>query len=234
MRNLIKRGLAKITKNTGVYERFDYTYDPKTVLSSRWVAHYLIYKKFLEHAKNVPTLDLCCGSGAGTKFIAETLKVNVFGIDYSDKAIEYSRKHNATELTEYSVMDLHKQLNLLGQLVKNRKIKQVFFVESIEHINDYYVVLDTLLENGVERIFVSTPKEEEDVDIHGYHVNPLTPSKITKLKERYDVTILEYVKFVDLTSIDKENYMQTYFTSNDKEGLNYLFIIKVKNNSLED
>src|SRR5690348_8858894 len=142
---LFKKILDKIIKNTGVYERFDYAYDPNTVLSSKWIAHYMIYKKFLEHAKNVPTLDLCCGSGAGTKFIAETLKTNIFGIDYSNKAITYAKKYNTTELIEYRVLDLNKQLKQLLKLIKNYKIKQVFFIEAIEHITNDYVILDMLL-----------------------------------------------------------------------------------------
>ena len=96
-------------KNSGEFERFEYKFDEIDSLSSIWCAHYMIYKKFLEHAENVSTLDLCCGVGPGTILISKKLNVQVIGIDYSKKAINYAKKNNLNKGTEYFCLNLRKQ-----------------------------------------------------------------------------------------------------------------------------
>ena len=132
-------------KNSGEFERFKYKFDEIDSLSSIWCAHYVIYSKFLEYAENVSTLDLCCGVGPGTILISKKLNIPVTGIDYSKKAINYAKKNNLNKETEYFCLNLHNELQRLEELVVKKNIKQVFFVEGIEHIKNDYDVIDILL-----------------------------------------------------------------------------------------
>lgn len=222
--------------NVGNFERFDYKYEPNTVMTSDWVAHYFIYKKFLQRAECVPSLDLCCGSGAGTILIANTLNVNVVGIDYSDDAIKYSQNFNTTQLTQYHKLDLNKKddLQTLKDIIVSNKILQVFFIEGIEHLRVPNDLIEILLKNGVKRIFISTPYEKEDTIPSGYHTYPFTTSIYYNFSKRFNAKILCYCKYVDKEKIksllkdrlEENQIIEQQFTNSTSDALNYLIEIQ--------
>lgn len=176
----------------GCVERFYFKYDRDKVLESEWVAHYFIYRKFLQIAERVPTLDLCSGSGAGTKLIAESLRVRVVGVDYSVEALKFAENQNQNSLIEYYQLDLNKtnSLDFLRELIVSKGLQQVFFIEGIEHIQSPNEVISTILESGIERVFISTPFEQESTTRLGYHVYPFTPSVYDRFVVRFGSKVL--------------------------------------------
>jgi SAM-dependent methyltransferase len=232
--NLRKAIMNKIGgKNTGA-ERFYFKYGSGNALTSEWVAHYFIYTRFLQNARQVPTLDLCCGSGAGTKLIAEMLKVRVAGADYSDEALAFAQTENGGEGITYYKLDLNKQLDTLQDLIRSKGIKQVFFIEGIEHIKRPVDVVNVLLTSGVQEIFISTPNEKEGTTSEGHHISPFTPSTYADFEKRFGSKVLCYCKFVDKNQmpgllaegLTEDEIMQRHFTnSREDSALNYLMQI---------
>lgn len=90
-------------------------------------------------------------------------------------------------------------MHALRNLAESRQIKQVFFVEGIEHVTNHLEIVDALLAEGVERVLVSTPKEKEGAAPVDWHVNPITPKKMVEMGERYALEMYGYCKFVDCT-----------------------------------
>src|SRR3989338_4727840 len=131
----VKKYGRKVLKKqySGHVERYYTKYDKNKTIEQAWIGHYLIYKKMLEYVKKVPTLDLCCGSGAGTIVLSEFLKEKIIGVDYSSKAINFAKRHNQNSLTHYEKLDLNhdKDVEKLKKIIILNKLKQVFFIEGI-------------------------------------------------------------------------------------------------------
>lgn len=167
-------------------------------------------------------MDLCCGSGPGTRFLRDALDAPVLGVDYSEEAILYARANNAADGIEFVRLDLLREAPRLRRLVEGRRIRQAFFVEGIEHIPNHVEIIDTLFEAGVERLLVSTPKEEEGTPPLDWHINPITPSKMAAMEARYALRVYAYCKFVDWKRSAWRDPAE-YVTENSEEGTNYIF-----------
>lgn len=238
--------LSKFTKNIvnkikkknsfdGHFERFYFAFDKDNVYNSNWLAHFFIYKKFLSLSKELPTLDLCCGSGAGTKIISSFLNTITIGIDYSKEAIDYAKINNTSKLISYHILDLNNENDImkLSTIIKLNKIKQVFFIEGIEHVLHPEIILETLLNNGVIKIFISTPLENENVLPEKFHVHPFTPSIYEQFAKKFEFRTICYCKFVDKlivksqleSGLSEEKVIEQYFTKSKSEALNYLIEI---------
>lgn len=241
--NILRKLINRINSGqpTGEVERYYFAYDQSKVLESIWAGHYIIYRKFVQIAERIPTLDLCCGCGAGTKLISESLRIRVAGVDYSAESVNYAKKYNSDSFTEYYVLDLNNRSDLssLKRLVKSQGLRQVFFIEGIEHIRQSDTVVTSLLESGVERIFVSTPFEQEGTRPQSYHVNPFTPKVYEQFAARFSARIICYCKptlVADVRDLvgkgfGEEYLMQKYLTSSTTGARNYLIEISCPANS---
>ena len=159
-------------------ERYYYTYvNGADALHSCWVAHYMIYKAFLDKAEKVNTLDLCCGSGPGTKLIATSIGCSTIGTDYSQEALDYAGAYNFHEKVSYYKIDLN-DTDKLKQIITDKEIKQIFFVEAIEHIKFDLAqkLLQLFVKNNINKIFISTPFG--NFNSGGFHVNILTRANL--------------------------------------------------------
>ncbi|MGH7175546.1 MAG: class I SAM-dependent methyltransferase, partial [Minisyncoccia bacterium] len=67
----------------------------------------MIYRLFIdEPILKVPTLDIACGSGAGSKMLALATGCPVLGIDYSAEALAYATRNNASPGLTFRRLDL--------------------------------------------------------------------------------------------------------------------------------
>ena len=204
-------------------ERMDYTYSAGTAMGSRWAAHYVIYRESAKHASRLaPALDLCCGSGPGTRFLHDALAAPVLGIDYSEEAIRYARANNSADGIEFVLLDVRRETLRLCRLVKDRCIRQAFCIEGIEHIPNHTEVIDALFDAGIEKILVSTPMEKEEAPSLDWHINPITPSKMAAMGGRYALRVYAYCLPVDWTRSAGRD-PSSYVTECAEEGLNYIF-----------
>lgn len=216
-------------------ERYYVQYLPQGMLGTSWVAHYLIYGRFLKEALPVPTLDLCCGAGAGTAMLAEALKVPILGIDRSDEALHYASEVNNRPRITYHKVDLDDPSDRaqLSALVSRAGIEQVFFIEGIEHLADPEGVLDLLLAANVRRIFISTPVEPAGSQGGTYHTNPFTPERFDRFMQRYRATRLGRCLPLVLPTVadqladgrDEQWFQDHYLTEAGGSDGNYLIMI---------
>lgn len=232
----------KILKNKKILsheERYYCKYNKDTVLKSIWVGHYLIYKKMIEFAEKIPTIDLCCGSGAGTKLLSESLRNKAIGIDYSNEAIAYAQANNQNSLTTFKKLDLNdfKDLQKLKKIIFSQKFEQVFFIEGIEHIHNPKKIISTLIESGVKLIFISTPFEKEDQESEGFHISPFTPSTYKEFSKQFNSKLVCYAKAMEATKIHEQirigvtesELLKKYFADKKNLALNYLILIDNRN-----
>ncbi len=201
----------------------DYTYSAGTAMGSQWAAHYVIYRESAKHASRLaPTLDICCGSGPGTRFLHDALAAPVLGVDYSEEAIRYARANNSADGIEFVLLDVRRETLRLCRLVKDRCIRQAFCIEGIEHIPNHTEVIDALFDAGIEKILVSTPKEKEGASPLDWHVNPITPTKMAAMGDRYALQVHAYCRLVDWAQSAGRD-PSSYVTECAEEGLNYIF-----------
>lgn len=67
-------------------------------MGSAWAAHYVICAELAGHAlPAAPTLDLCCGSGPGTRYLRGALGSAAAGVDYPEAALRYARDNNMAD-----------------------------------------------------------------------------------------------------------------------------------------
>lgn len=247
----IKKLLKKVyslfvsAKNDGPAERFYYKYtgeldDTKKVnaaLQSQWTAHYMIYRQFLKVAEPVTTIDICCGSGAGTKCISETLDVKVIGIDYSGEAIDFARNNNSNSSIIYEKFDLRKavDLNKIKDLIAINNVRQAFFIEGIEHLSmeNAEKIIKLLFDNRISRIFISTPFEKEGKLPEVHHMNPFTPSRFEQFSMKFHIKSICYLKYVTLPDVmaliekgyDGDEILRQYITYSKEQAGSFLMEI---------
>ncbi|QEM69763.1 methyltransferase domain-containing protein [Geobacter sp. FeAm09] len=220
----------------GSTERYTVVYDKGRMLESIWVAHYLIYQKFIHLADKSVTIDLCSESGAGTKLISEYTGRLAIGVDYSDDALRFATKNNSSPHTEYHRLDLnlYDDIRTLKEMIRQGGVKQMFFVEGIEHLKFPYEIVLSALDAGVERIFISTPiVHDHEVNDEHYHITPFTDAYLADFISRFDARIVSYCKHMRLDNIQRELaaghqlgfFMENYFTGTRPESGNYLISI---------
>ncbi len=204
-------------------ERFDYAYSADTAMGSAWAAHYVMYAELARHAlAEAPTMDLCCGSGPGTRYLRGELGSDIVGVDYSEDALRYARDNNMADGIEFVRIDLRSELHALRGLARRRSIRQVFFVEGMEHVTNHLEIIDALFGEGIEKVLVSTPREREGAAPADWHVNPITPRRMGELEERYVLEMYGYCRFVDCARSAGRDPAE-YVTDKVEEGVNYVF-----------
>ena len=91
--------------------------------------HFCAYKYAQSFVKGKEVLDIGCGEGYGSDFLASSAK-SVLGIDYDLAVIDYAKDKYHKAGLEFSVMDI-KNLDSLS-----RKFDVICSFQNIEHIQD--------------------------------------------------------------------------------------------------
>lgn len=167
----------------------------------------MIYRLFLEEpALKVPTIDICSGSGAGSKLLAIETGSHVVGVDYSRDAIEWANEHNAHERLRFEQLDLtdRRSVKHLRRVIDDVGIEQAFFIEGIEHLPVVHSdrLIGLLLESGVKRIRISTPYEQPGKQAEVHHITPFTPDRFKEFEDRWGARVLCYLRFIDVANLN--------------------------------
>lgn len=74
-------------------------------------------------------LDLCCGNGLLTKYIAKNAGF-ILGVDFSDTMLINANKYNAGDNIEYLLHDV-KKINALTKIIKSKRINKVIIYDAL-------------------------------------------------------------------------------------------------------
>lgn len=141
--------------------------------------------KFVE-GKNV--LDIGCGVGAGANLMAKHGAKSVVGVDYSSRAISYSKKHFTAPNLKF------KKMNALSLKFKRNTFDLIICFEIIEHLppkshKDFVKQLSRLTsKDGI--CFCSTPNKlisspNRKKPYNPYHKKEFTPDEFLNLFKNY-------------------------------------------------
>jgi 2-polyprenyl-3-methyl-5-hydroxy-6-metoxy-1,4-benzoquinol methylase len=135
------------------------------------------YQFACRHLLPGTVLDIACGTGYGTRMLADWSDDVCTGVDVSGEAVEYAKTRYADEKTRFicnSIMDF--------DVNADSRFSNIVSLETIEHIENPAAVvrhLKSLLMPG-GRLIVSAPVTPS-VDANPYHVNDFTSKSFRKL-----------------------------------------------------
>ena len=144
--------------------------------------HVARYAFAAELAVGRDVLDVACGVGYGSQWLAKNGAKSVLGIDIADDAIEHARQNYFHQAVKFEVADAL-ELEFEGTF------DVITCFEFIEHVEDQRRVLD-----GIKRalrpsglLIISTPRPLEEKRT-GFHVHELTFEELRELlSERFPV-----------------------------------------------
>lgn len=135
-------------------------------------------------------LDVACGTGYGSKILLDNGAKKVYGVDISEKAIEYSKEYFCDKNLIFKCGDatnLGFQDNMFDVIVS---------FETVEHIMNYHEYLEEIMRvlklNGI--FIVSTPNKQvcspnSEKPLNIFHANEFTFTEFTSLLTNYFVNL---------------------------------------------
>jgi ubiquinone/menaquinone biosynthesis C-methylase UbiE len=161
------------------------------VLSNYHIKRYEFASNFIGGKK---ILDIACGTGYGSAFLKNAGALKVTGIDISEEAIEYARKHFSAPDIDFQVGNA---TNILS--VGDESVELIVSFETIEHIKEYENYLKemrrVLKNNGM--IILSTPNKkfsspDTEKPTNPYHFIEFYMDEFTELLGRYFSSVITY------------------------------------------
>jgi 2-polyprenyl-3-methyl-5-hydroxy-6-metoxy-1,4-benzoquinol methylase len=143
--------------------------------------HIASYEYALQYAQDKIVLDYGCGSGYGTKMLAEKAK-SVTGVDISEEAIAYAQENFQSENLIFANIDD----------IKNQKFDVIISFQVIEHIQntkEYLKKLKSWLNpNGI--LVITTPERKGRIfklqkPWNIYHIREYSIKSMSKLLSNY-------------------------------------------------
>ena len=151
--------------------------------------HLSAYRFAKDYAQNKEVLDIGCGEGYGSDYLAGFAK-RVIGIDYDKEIIDYAKDKYQKNNLQFYIMDV-KDLNSLTD-----KFDLVCSFQFIEHIDDtktFFENIKNLLNNN--GVFICSTPNRKDASPLGntpfskFHVKEYLSSEFKELLETYFVKI---------------------------------------------
>jgi len=199
------------------------------------LARYEFAGEVLRQRKRQCILDLACGTGYGSSFLAESN--TVVGIDRDREAIAFAKKHYGANI-KFIVGDIEK--SLASQGLTSQGYDAVCAFEIIEHLNKPIIFLKNVCSVlKPHSIFIlSTPNayiSSPDGKLKSkYHVKEFTKSELEKLLHKHFRKVELYgqrksrrAKKALESFMESQSVRQT-FVDNDKFGIRKLFPKKIK------
>jgi len=156
-----------------------------------WAEHYARYILSSFFIKGKVVLDVACGSGYGSFYLAEKGAKKVFGIDNSEETIKYAKRTYPHPKVEYSVGDA------LDLKLPGNSIDVVVSFETIEHVPDHRRFLGevkrVLKKDGL--LIISTPNKGVFPPGNPFHTKEFT------FKE-FKTTLEEFFKNIEVLCQD--------------------------------
>ena len=159
---------------------FDEICGPETEIYKEHITRYEFAHRFIKTGDTV--LDIACGSGYGTKLLANVKNSHIYGCDISKDAIEYAEKHYHGNNIIYEIQNISKL-----------KYSDNFFdcivcFETIEHVPDYEKAIKeftrVLKKNGI--LIISTPNKDvtQNYEENEFHYHEFSKNEFTTLLTR--------------------------------------------------
>jgi 2-polyprenyl-3-methyl-5-hydroxy-6-metoxy-1,4-benzoquinol methylase len=159
------------------FERMVPEYHRRTITYGEHVSR---YTAALPLVKGKIVLDIACGSGYGTKLLAEAAQ-KVFGVDVAEDAVKYAETNYSSSRTEYLVGDG------VSIPLATASVDVVISFETIEHIPDYkqfLVEVKRVLRPGGVMV-LSTPNDLEFAEGNHFHVHEFKLDELVGLTKQY-------------------------------------------------
>ena len=167
--------------------------DP-VIQHDKWVLdHYARYMFTLSLASGMRVLDAACGTGFGSKMLAEARASSVVGIDLSQSAIDYACEHYAHEHVQYHCKDI-----LALSAKEDGLFDLVVCFETLEHIVQAEAALDAFVQVTAPRgmFVVSVPNEIDRPTNNPYHLSNFSREHLLSLLgARFKNVTLYYQNF---------------------------------------
>ncbi len=189
MMNILQKGLWEVKKVmlriTGSYSHSGERVCP-AIPDDNYRAHLLVYQFMSQFVKNKIVLDIGCGTGYGANYLAQQGAISVWGIDYSEDAIAYAKKHYKDAKLDYRCM------NAESIKFPNASFDVVTSSENLEHlpnpgrnIAEIRRVLkkDGLLLLGTPNKEVSSPGQEKSPN--PFHLKEFTYEELESLLKKH-------------------------------------------------
>ena len=130
---------------------------------SNHVAHVMAYMHAIPLVKGRLVVDLCCGTGYGTRLLSEAAHT-VIGYDYSKDAIDYSKKRVLPN-TDF----IHQDVEKLDEI----KADVITCMQGLEHLDDP----KALIQKNLDKDWIFALPNDQD-DTNHYHHHKITPDVI--------------------------------------------------------
>ncbi|MGH7195578.1 MAG: methyltransferase domain-containing protein [Candidatus Saccharimonadales bacterium] len=169
-------------KDTG--ERMVPEFHKGLLLYAEHLTRYICAQKL---AVNKTVLDIACGSGYGTKMLAEHAS-KVYGVDVDSTTIAYAKENYGAKNIEYKIGD--------GESIPldDSSVDIVVTFETIEHIKDYNKFLDevrrVLRPDGLA--IISTPNDLEFAEGNHFHLHEFKYDELKNLLAKRFKNIKSY------------------------------------------
>jgi ubiquinone/menaquinone biosynthesis C-methylase UbiE len=139
--------------------------------------HLARYKSVSGVVKNKVVLDIACGSGYGSRMIANFGASKVIAVDNSNEAVDYAKQNYAHKKVQFLVGDA------MSLPIDDSSIDVVVSLETIEHLHDPKKFVDevkrVLKKDGT--FIVSTPNDDEFMDGNEFHVHEFQFNELRSL-----------------------------------------------------
>lgn len=166
---------------------FDSTFEERLILdnSSRsnviYDEHLLRYDFAKEFVKGKVVLDIACGSGYGSKILAEAGATKVIAVDVDAGALESARKNHFHEAIEYKAGDAAD----IG--LEEKTVDTAVSFETIEHLEDSETFLKELSrvvkDDGL--VIISTPNVKVSGAKNPFHFKEFEKEEFASALKRY-------------------------------------------------
>ncbi len=174
--------------------------------------HLAKYKFALKFCKGKNILEIGCGCGYGSRYLAENGVKKLEAFDIDSQAINFAIKNYPNENIKFAEGD--------AQTLKlKEKYDVILSFEVIEHLDKPYKLIE-LIKKGIKKggtVILSTPNKAFTILDNGkpsnpYHIYEYYPAELKELLKKYFKSVRLYGVILDNKQVaDKENKVRNSF-----------------------